>query len=143
MATAPPSGSDWSGADETARRNVRMASCGEWQCERRLRLAHGPMGRAHVAQCHQERQRRLRALVAIGAISMEPVATAARGGVVQPLADGVLTEEPVEGAGAVIQPAGIPADVERGETGRGDGAGLNRLLVECCRRTAPRQEAVA
>ncbi len=69
------------------------------------------MGRAHLAQCHQERKCRLRALVLIGAVDVEPVATTVGRGIIEPLPEGVLAEEPVEGPSAVLRPTGVPADL--------------------------------
>ena len=49
-----------------------MTSCGELQRERRRGVSLGPMGCAHLARRQQERERRLRALIAIDAIGMKP-----------------------------------------------------------------------
>ena len=58
-------------------RSGQTRSCHERQCGAWNRRALGPIGRAHLAQCRQERERRFRALVSIDAVGMEPMAVTA------------------------------------------------------------------
>src|SRR5688572_26114843 len=136
MANRRRSESGWRDDDETVLRNRRMLSCGELSCSElpcghRCGLPVGPIGVPHLAQCHQERERCLRTLISVDPIGMESVATAASRRIVEPLMDGVLAEKPVEGAIAVLHPAGLAGDAISREAGRRDGTGFNRLLIEC------------
>ena len=52
--------------------------------------------RLHLGKCQEERQGRLSALVLVGSIGMEPVATSTCGRVVEGLTEVVAPEEPLE-----------------------------------------------
>ena len=85
---------------------------------------------AHVHQREQERERRLRALVLVHPVGVQPVAAAAGQRVVERLLQLVLSEKPGERAPRVLGPAMISGRAERVHARRDRRAGLDRLLIE-------------
>src|SRR5438105_3512248 len=86
--------------------------------------------RAHVDEREEKGQRRLRALVLVHAVDVERVPATAGRRVIEPSAQMVLAEKPVEGATRLLVPERTAGDALRIEA-RGDhGGGLDRLLIE-------------
>ena len=66
-----------------------------------------PIGGAHLGEREEKRERRLRALVLVQAIDVDPVAATAGRRVVDRASQRVLAEEPVECAPRVVEPARV------------------------------------
>src|SRR6476469_2521684 len=90
----------------------------------------GAIERAHVGQGEQERQCGFGALVLVDALGVEAIAAATGRGIVEPLTQMVLPEEPVEGAASLVVPTGRVGGMGRIEAGRHHRLRFNRLLVE-------------
>ena len=105
-------------------------------------MVDGSRASASPHNASRKRERRLRALVLVHAIGVQPVAAAAGGRVVERLLQVVLTEKPAEGAARVLGPAMVAGHPARVETGRDHRARLDRLLIERGLRPAASIEAV-
>src|SRR5438270_13453811 len=88
------------------------------RADRSRRSADGPLGRAHLEEREQERERRLRPLVFVHAIGMEPIAATARDRIVERQLELVLPEEPIECAPRTRDPDAISRELMRVETRR-------------------------
>src|SRR5436305_1885093 len=103
----------------------------------------GAFQQVPLGQREEEGEGRFGPLVAVDPVLLEPVAAAARGRVVQILAQVVAAEEPLEGGAGLGHPGGVlggPVRLQAGGDGR---AGLDRLLVEPGRHLPLAVEPVA
>src|SRR5208282_2776876 len=85
---------------------------------------------AHFQECHQERQRRFRALILVGAVGMQAVAAPTRGGIIEGNLQIIVSEEPIESGPRFFAPAALPGCAISLQEGGYGGAGFDGLLVE-------------
>lgn len=71
------------------------------------------VGRAHLGEGEQERERRLGTLVFVQAIRVETISATARRGIVERGVQAVFAEEPAERTRSMFSPDGVPGNASR------------------------------
>ena len=97
----------------------------------------------HVDQGAEPGERGFGSLVVVRTVFEQAIATAARGGVGEGEADGVVAEEPVEGIPRLVDPLRVAGRMEGFDAGGDRGMRLDGLLVESGGGPSPAEESAA